>query len=789
MRVTQEEWLEPTRLFTRINGNALSELVAELNNSGTQSARYNRQRALLMFDRMLCVIDEPTISSVLHFGTKRFTELQDLFYSALASNKFNALSPSVRLTYARTFYTFFRELKERFSIQLCSFVPNSNKFLPDELAQAFDETALCQDEAGKAQPFLLKDKRGNTYNVLLAPMVQVLGRDFTTKFHTALNDIARGKAKDTGLRDFGTTFAKFVAAQAEASKPITEVQLQDSKFVRNMLVDFMETHFKKFLNMKGGAKEGTLASLQKTWGRYSIYLDILITKNVITKPEFGIPKGKPSLAYVKEVRHQRKTDPNDDDSGVTHKLLTPVPLHLSDDATTAVIFRQINQDFTTVQNWLDVHLESLWQSYEHGISVSNSGPYRLPEGEKLIDLLNPKKNSDALAEAVRYFKQEHKGYVDTNQFETAAYPGKVARNGVSKVKLAQLLGVPNREDAMAMVAYLTSVDGRFTESALADAKLLDRNGTRINAVNSGEGTITLSVLKERAGQEGWHNVVLSGRAYVFMQRWLSLTAPLRAYMKDNHVKGWQNLFIYSGQPLSKPAFFIRTSNMNSYFRAFAQRNRSTLGELTEFVTVNRIRAQKGILIFLKDFDIKAMARELGNDPETSMRHYLPDAIWDYFAVRWIRIFQNLLIVEATRGTAYMARALRFKDATELDEFLKNHALEPLIPEAVNEPDLFAEQELEDGQEFDRQSTPPVKEIMVAASHDIFSTLLSVKEAVEFTLAAGEKVHEKAIYWYEFAKRLQVHIESDAYSDRGIKKLMKAASLNVSRDNFLKAVRA
>ena len=789
LRVKQEEWLQPTRLFTRIDGMALSELLAELNNLPTQSARYNVQRALLMFDRLLRVIDEPPVSSVLHLGTRRFTELQDLFYSALASNKFNALTPSVRITYARAFYTFLRELKQKFSIQISSFVPNSNKFLPDELAQAFDGMELCQSETGQMQPFLLTDKGGETYNVLLGPMAQVLGRDFTIRFHSALNDIARAKAKDTALRDFGTTFAKFIAAQTEAGQLITEAQLQDSKFVRDMVVDFMETHFKKMLSMKGGAKEGTLASLQKTWGRYKNYLETLIKKNVIAKPRFGIPEGKPSLAYVKEVRHQRKSDPSDDESGVTHKLLTPVPLHLSDEATTAVIFRQINQDFTTVQNWLDAHLEGLWQSYERGISLSNSQPYRLPEGEKLIELLNPKKNPEALVEAVRYFKQEYSGYVDTSQIETAAYPGKVARDGVSKVKLAQLLGVPNREDAMAMMAYLTSVDGRFTESALADAKLLDGNGTRINAVNSGDNTLTLSVLKERAGQQGWHDVVLSGRAYVFVQRWLQLTAPLRQYMKDNHVKGWQNLFIYSSNPLSSPTYFIRTSNINSYFRAFAQRNEATLGELTEFVTINRIRAQKGILKFLENFDIKAMATELGNDPETSMRYYLPDAIWDYFAVRWIRIFQNLLIVEATRGTPYMARALRFANATELDEFLKNHALEPLIPQSAKEPDLFDEQEIEDSQESDQQSTPPVKEIMVAASHGIFSTLLSVKDAVEFTLAAGDKVHDKALYWYEFAKRLQAHIESSAYPDRGIKKLMKAASLDASRDNFLKAVRA
>lgn len=789
LRVTQKEWLEPTRLLPRIQGTALSEFVAELDNSPTHSARYNRQRALLMFDRMLRVIDEPPISSVLYLSTKRFAELQDLFYGALASNKFNSSTPETRLSYARAFYTLLRDLKQRFVIQPSLFVPNSNKLLPDELAKLFDETDLCQEETGKLQPFLLTDKSSKTYNVLLAPMVPVLGRDFTIRFHSALNDIARPIAKNTGLRDFGTTFAQFIAGRADAGQSITEAHLQDSRFVREMVVDFMEAHFRKMLSMKGGAQEGTLASLQKLWSRYVNYLDVLVEKNVIAKPLFGIPKGKPTLTNVREVRHQRKSDPGDKESGITHKLLTPLPLHLSDDATTNVIFTQINRDFTTVQNWLDSHLESLWQSYEQGTFLAKSLPCNLAKGNEFINSLSPKKNPNALVEAVRYFNQKYDGYVDTSLIETAAYPGKVARNGVSKVKLAQLLGVPNREDAMAMMAYLASVDGRFTESALADAKLLDRQGTRINAVNSGEDTLTLSVLKERADQQGWQDIVLSGRAYVFMQRWLQLTAPLREYMKDNHVKGWQNLFIYSGKPLSTPTFFTRSSNINSFFRAFAQRHETTLGELADFVTISRIRAQKGIITFLKDFDVKAMARELGNAPDTSMRHYMPDAIWNYFAVRWIRIFQNLLIVEATRDSPYMAPALRFKNATELDEFLKNHALEPLIPQRVEEPDAVSEQERENGLDAGRQLAPKVQEVMIAASHSIFCTLLSVMDAVKFTLHAGDKVHDKALYWYEFAKRLQAHIESDAYPDRGIKKLMKTASLKASRDNFLKAVRA
>jgi DUF971 family protein len=806
LRTSSKDWEDPAHLFKRIRGTALAEIIAELHNPGAKAAVNYRRRSLLMFDCMLRVIDEPAIISVLELGTKRFAELQSIFYGALASDKFNALAPASRIMVARSFYKLLAALKERFEVRLTAFVPNSNKNLPIELADLFDSIILNSQEVQELRPFLLTPKSGDDYNVLLGPMVPHLGLEFTRRFHAVLRSIALAKAKDTALRDFGTTFARFVEAQSSTDNPVTEAKLQDPELVYELLVRFMTYHFMKKYSMDGGGQEGTLASLQKLWTRYEQHWPKLVKAGVVAAPRPGFPKGKPSLSNVKGVRHNRKrvsdesapedkskrnaeSTPKAEFDSVTHKLLTPVPLHLSDEATTHLIFKQINEDFVTTQTWLDSHLEQMWQHYRRGLALAGPGPYSIQSDEKLVDLLNPKKNPDALVEALRYFKHRHNGYVDTLRVATPAYPDQVARGGVSKTELGPLLGIPTREDAMALIGYLASSDGRFSESALATAELFSQDGRRINAVNSGENSATLSVLKERAANSGWHDVVVSGRAYEHLQRWLLLTAPLRTYMQENQIPGWQNLIIYASTPLGKPAFFTRTSNINSAFRTFAQRNSKVLGELAEIVTIPRIRSQRGIIAFLKDFDIKAMARELGNDEETSMRHYLPDAIWNYFAVRWIRIFQNLLIVEATRGTPYMARALMFETPTELDEFLKTHALEPLIEPKEGDDGSMADLDSDDSVEEEPQSQPKVQELMVAASHEIFVTLLSVKGAVELAFAGGQDVHDKALYWYEFTKRLQGHIESDAFADRGIKKLLKNAAADVAPDTYLKAIYA
>ena len=325
------------------------------------------------------------------------------------------------------------------------------------------------------------------------------------------------------------------------------------------------------------------------------------------------------------------------------------------------------------------------------------------------------------------------------------------------------------------MAYLASHDGRFSESALATAKLLDSKGTRINAVETDAG-LTLTVLKERDAGDGWHDVPLTGEVAALVRRWIEVTAPIRKHMRLHGVSGWQNLVIYAGKPLGAPASFIRSSNIHSTFRHFAQKYESRLGNLAEQVTIPRIRSTRGVLVFLESMDLTKMARELGNTNETSLRHYLPDSLWEYFTTRWVRIFQNLLIVEATRDTPYMQRALHFRSATEMDEFLRNNAVTPLIP---------TDKEPETTPEAKPARTPD--ELMIAASPGIFATLLSISDASSQATEQGRKLVPQAVYWSEFAKRLKAHIESDAFHDRGIKQMMRAAAANVTPENFMEVV--
>lgn len=141
LRASGEDWKTPELILKRIRGRAAAILIraAEF---AQDSSSYNMRRSLLMFDCMLRVINEPALTSPLAMSTRRFQELQLLFYGALCSTKFCALSETARIGQARAFYTLLSKSNELQPLALHDYKPSSYKPLPAEFAIAFDSVHL-----------------------------------------------------------------------------------------------------------------------------------------------------------------------------------------------------------------------------------------------------------------------------------------------------------------------------------------------------------------------------------------------------------------------------------------------------------------------------------------------------------------------------------------------------------------------------------------------------------------------------------------------------------------------
>ncbi len=774
LRITTEEWRSLENVFHCLRGTALALLLAP---DGVEVSAKTK-RAVLLFDRLLSVLNEPEISSALVFATPRFRTLQISFYGAMGSERFLEGSAASRLAYAYTFGSLMKRLRLVTDVLLADHNQTATAAIPVEFIDAFERLPFDQAKVRALQPYLLEDKDGVKYNVSLGPMVGLFGGTFTNSFFEGLCKIARARAKHSNLRDFGTTFAEFAGYQASIGKAISVSMLVDPNSVQDIVVDFMEYHFMKMRRRKQLVQEGTLGSLQKQWTRYKDFWRLLFKQGTLAWPKYAFPDGNPRLLSHSSIGHLKEQKRESGDKILlTGKLITPVPLHITDEEATKLVFKQVSRDFVTVQSWLRAHLNSFLDDYRLGGLMAAQVNMLPTLPDELTRLTERFKEATGLPLAIKYFRDIHGGYCDTSRVKTAVYPDCVARERISKAKLARLLGIPSRREAMALMGFLASHDGRFSESALSVARLTDNKGTRINAVETDAG-LTLSVLKTRNAADGWHDVILNEEAAEMVRQWIIVTAPLRAKMQKDGVTGWQNLIIYTGQPLGAPGCFLRSTNINSTFRNFALSAASVLGPLAHLVTIPKIRSTRGVIVFLETMDIKRMSKELGNNTETSLRHYLPDALWEYFTTRWIRIFQNLLIVEATRNTSYMARALHFESAAEMDRFLLNHAITPLIPN---------EELTEEASSNPGSREPRLSEMMVAASPEIFTVLVSIAAASAQADANAREITPQALYWTEFTNRIRKYIESNEFHDRGIKKMMSAAAKNAKPADYMGVV--
>jgi hypothetical protein len=256
--------------------------------------------------------------------------------------------------------------------------------------------------------------------------------------------------------------------------------------------------------------------------------------------------------------------------------------------------------------------------------------------------------------------------------------------------------------------------------------------------------------------------------------WLTVTHPVREYMKRMQIAGWQRLFVYASTPMGKPTSFAKAFSSYTAMREICSKHADALGYLAENITLSRIRSTKGVLVFLDKLDLAEMARALGNTQGVALKHYLPPAIYEFFLDRWVRIFQNILIISAVSDPLRRLEASDFATMEELDEFLANHAV--AATPFSNQPSATMTQPL-DGEGAT---------MFIVAAPSLFAALLSIRRAVE---TATDAVAVEATYWAEFARRLEKHIDSDQYTDTEVRLILATARKSIDPAPFYRVVRS
>ncbi|WP_162491830.1 ClbS/DfsB family four-helix bundle protein [Pseudomonas syringae group genomosp. 3] len=447
-----------------------------------------------------------------------------------------------------------------------------------------------------------------------------------------------------------------------------------------------------------------------------------------------------------------------DGTVVKNKLITEIPLHITDSQAIDLLFRQIRADNNLVLDWARSRLAIVHMKNMECIALAEQG--KIITGGNY----NPKDIAEIGIENLCATYQ-HKGMKYLKSIKKEVF-----RKRPTSALLLRI-GVPTVDTFFAFQMLLTHAHPCVTESFFTHFELYNKRGNLSGFLKTNSGYQLVGYKDRKGGALSEQKIDLTAEQADWVKLIISVTTPFRDELKAAGDDAWRYLFLHSGGRINTPsrAEAIKLNAKTIKFQQTMISEFMSVGNLTEdkakqFIvrlSVTAFRASAGVEVYLNTHSVEEMARALGHSRYSSslLSSYLPEAILAFFQTRWIRIFQRGIICRAMKDSPRLLEAARFIDMEELHEFLKNHALRD-IPEHLQNPDYL---KLPKPFLTTAKDSGNADRVIVSIDAGVLTALLSLKAAV-----AGAKpnasVCGQAIYWSNFSDAVVRDIEESFNSD-------------------------
>ncbi|HEY9269142.1 MAG TPA: hypothetical protein VIO39_06810 [Methylotenera sp.] len=673
-----------------------------------------------------------------------FKEICALYIGSIYSTKVFSVSQIRKYQLFKCFELLVKTLE----IQICAYplqkiTANIAKTTPEiyELILHFEKLELNEEKLWIWKGWPCLNKRGSTHWAPLYPIYIRLGREFTQKLHTVCKEYALGR------RDNGIPCLKLLAdfiGQYEGQLEVDDFQNPRFmvKFWRGFLTYYMTT---RYANGQG-SKVSTLTS---EWRANFLYFveKYLVNSKLIVRVFGEMPIPPPVLVTGAETNVRTGVD----GEAFKIKLLTKIPLSITDDEAMFELFDLIQSDVDIAINWATQASQNIWNRYQlriklskHGIVFKKGATGRNSGNDWITNRSNPNHLCNAAATL------EHYGHIDNSNLASVLLPQPLPQTAFE-------LGIPTSGALLPHCTLLVANHPEITTSFLENLELYDKNGKQTGFVKM-DGSHKLIGYKVRRGSELAQQIItLNEHTVSITKQLIALTNPLREYLRKKGDDDWRYLLLSAKRGFGYPNRIKRIASDTGMtcrglkfvdsLKSFTLLSYDQCLEYANNFDITSLRASCAVLIYLKTRSIKEMSKALGH-AELDMkliRRYLPDLIHTFFQERWIRIFQTGLIIEAMKESDNLLEASGFNTMEELDLFLKNHALKVPIENSEN-INLATSDSLLNSKD----------EVVFGINTTILTLLISLQQAVQ---TSKSSVHELANFWAEFSTHLIKHIES------------------------------
>ncbi|MFJ5286663.1 hypothetical protein ACIP66_22830 [Pseudomonas sp. NPDC088429] len=583
--------------------------------------------------------------------------------------------------------------------------------------------------------WMIRGKDGKSTHLRLAPLVKSYGRAFVERVYVQLKKYYRGREKDYRL-EWGFMFDYLHENQAKW--PMQTFKTEQG--VKRFMHAFTLAHFNR-------AKEAGYDSIYKikSWNKFISAVESCLCKTGVWA-NLTSPIRRPPTA----TKHGSETRLCEKDGLlIQEKLLTSIPLHVTDAEAIDVLFFHIRNDLATVRNWANKQAADLKSRYDRRILLAQKGTPIVEHTGRgmfkrytLADICSTLEDIDSSVPH-KFLCKVHKHITGEN---------------CSATQLASTYGFPLAGCLYPLKCLLVLEHPEITADFINGFKLYNQAG---QLTGFDEEKRLLIGYKERKQSEVREQIIeLNDTSFAVVKDIIEITSLGRRKLKGQGNDVWRQLFVNSARgttvfgPDITPRWtdngFANDSGLReeliAQFTPHSDLPEKQLVGFIQRVRLGRIRASAAVAVFMKSKSSEAMSKALGHQhyyPDL-LSHYLPDALLAFIKARWIRIFQKALVCEAMKDSPHLLQVTKFNSMDELDTFLDNHRIQE-IPSQASDPERK-----------EQRKTTKTSEAVLSIGVPFLASLLSLEAAVAAS-SNRTRVCGKAEYWASFAEKIKAEI--------------------------------
>ena len=610
------------------------------------------------------------------------------------------------------------------------------------LAQ-FRELNIDKSKSDYLDGWQVLSKEGKEHEAHLDTLYVNFGEALTNKVHLALKNYAftqKSSSLAQALIALKILFVGIATVYNDRDGLTIETLLS-----RNYVQLLFHKVF-KVLFVRSQAAQSCPKDFHAKWrDTISYYTDCFINAGVFAEPH------KPFI--VPDWKDPRDAAPSFSISGNATqpenlRWFASIPLKIKDEEAVSIIQQRIDRDMAHVKHVCLLKFEELLEREDRNKAFQSNGSVKPLSSNSNNHLYYNLVGADKLDNTVATFYAHGIAAKDTGYLSFLGFHGNASQ-------LNTELNLPTKSTLNVLLTLLVMEHPLITPSWLAKWDLFDVNGNMVGYKQVGNQHIAVSHKSRKGSTNAQQEIVLNEFSKPIVEFLMRHTRMSREYLKQKGNVNWRKMIL-----TATTTNVICPSNLNTTLHTandfynwiqdetlFDKSSDITLEDaqaISDIHSLRSIRRHRGFQIYLETRSMDAVAEALGHEKKDAnlLTSYLPKPLMDFFNARWMRQFQNAILLEAMKDSVHRLDAVNMS-AQDIEEFLSNHGISN-IPEHLDHG--FTQQTTTDSEVSESLGFDQL-------TYTISTSLLQLLMAIRFVVESSddeESFLDVVAHWYQSA---------------------------------------